>query len=70
MKIRMNTLMAGPHGVRHPGEVCIVSEEEAEMLVSTGHAEAVEEAKEETPQLDAEAVEEADAAQKPGGKKK
>ena len=59
MKIRMNSLMAGPNGTRHPGEVCVVSADEAEMLVSAGYAEAVEaeKAAAETADKDAEAVE-------------
>lgn len=42
MKIRMNTLMSGPNGTRHPGEVCIVEADEAEMLVKAGYAESAE----------------------------
>ena len=42
MKIRMNTLMSGPNGTRHPGEVCIVEADEAEMLIGGGYAEPVE----------------------------
>lgn len=42
MKIRMKTLMAGPTVVRHPGEVCVVAPDEAEMLVAAGYAEVVE----------------------------
>lgn len=42
MKIRMNTLMSGPNGTRHPGEVCIVEADEAEMLVKAGYAEPAE----------------------------
>lgn len=42
MKIRMNTLMSGPNGTRHPGEVCIVEADEAEMLIGGGYAESAE----------------------------
>ena len=41
MEIRMKTLMAGPNVTRHPGETCVVSAEEGEMLVKGGYAEAV-----------------------------
>jgi len=40
-QIRMKTLMAGPTCTRHPGEVCMVSPEEAAVLVDGGYAEAV-----------------------------
>lgn len=39
MEIRMKTLMAGPAVVRQPGETCVVTAEEGEMLVSGGYAE-------------------------------
>lgn len=54
MEIRMKTLMAGPSGTRHPGEVHDVSAKEAEMLVAGGYADPVS-------KLDVAA---------PGGKKK
>lgn len=40
-QIRMKTLMAGPNGVRHPGEVCMISPEEAAVLIDGDYAEAV-----------------------------
>ena len=42
MEIRMKTLSSGPNGTRHPGETCIVSPEEGEMLVAGGFAEALQ----------------------------
>lgn len=53
MKIRMKTLMAGPRGVRHPGEVCTLPQEEAAMLVEFGFAEIEpEEIREEEKQIE------------------
>lgn len=40
-QIRMKTLMAGPNGVRHPGEICMIGPEEAAVLVDGGYAEEV-----------------------------
>jgi len=42
MEIRMKTIMVGPNVSRHPGERCVVSAEEGELLVKGGYAEAVE----------------------------
>lgn len=42
MKIRMKTLMAGPLGVRQPGEVCTLPRSEAAVLVDLGFAECLE----------------------------
>jgi len=42
MKIRMKTLMAGPRGVRQPGEVCTLPQSEAAVLVDLGFAECLE----------------------------
>lgn len=39
MEIRMKTLMVGPSVARQPGETCVVTAEEGEMLVSGGYAE-------------------------------
>jgi len=38
----MQTLMAGPSGTRHPGEIHDLSAKEAAMLVDGGYAVAVE----------------------------
>ena len=36
MRVEILTLQAGPHGVRHPGEVCDVSKDEGKALVAGG----------------------------------
>lgn len=41
MKIKMFTLMAGPQGVRKPGEVYTVPDEEGRALIAGGYAESV-----------------------------
>lgn len=41
MQIRMKTVMAGPEGTRHPGQIVEVSVREGEALVSGGFAEQV-----------------------------
>lgn len=41
MKIKMKSLMAGPDGTRHPGEVVDVDAMEGKALVSAGYAEEV-----------------------------
>ena len=41
MRIRMMTMMAGPEGVVHPGEVVEVTEEKGAALVKEGFAELV-----------------------------
>ncbi len=41
MEIRMKTLMVGPSVARQPGETCVVTAEEGEMLVRGGYAEAL-----------------------------
>lgn len=42
MKIKMLSLMAGPGGTRHPGQVCTVGEDvtaaEAKQLIAGGYA--------------------------------
>lgn len=70
MKIRMNTLMSGPNGTRHPGEVCIVEADEAEMLVKAGYAEPAETDKN-TEEIAAEEAEpaEAEKGNRKGGRK-
>lgn len=42
MDVIMKTLMAGPGGVRHPGERCTVTPKEAAMLVEGGYADTAE----------------------------
>lgn len=69
MKIRMNTLMSGPNGTRHPGEVCIVEADEAEMLVKAGYAEPADDGKKSDGEK-TEQAEPADDGKKAGGKKK
>ena len=69
MEIRMRTLMAGPNSTRHPGEVCVVTAEEGEMLVCTGHADAIAAAGEDKPQQEADAIAAAGEDKKPGKKK-
>lgn len=77
MKIRMNTLMSGPNGTRHPGEVCIVEADEAEMLVKAGYAESAEAEKAEAEKVADEAEEttadaesaEAEKGNRKGGRK-
>lgn len=66
MKIRMKTLMSGPNGTRHPGEVCIVEADEAEMLVKAGYAEPADPEK-----IDASAEEaaESEKGNRKGGRK-
>lgn len=66
MKIRMNTLMSGPNGTRHPGEVCTVEADEAEMLVKAGYAEPAEAEK----GAEEIAAEEADPAETEKGNRK
>lgn len=58
MEIRMKTLMSGPDGSRHPGEVCTVEADEAEMLIKAGYAEPAE-AEKITPGEQADEAEEA-----------
>ena len=41
MRVRMKTLLAGPFGIRQPGEVHDVGAKEAEALVAGGYAEQV-----------------------------
>ncbi len=70
MEIRMKTLMAGPHGSRHPGEKCTVSAEEAEMLINGGYAEPVDDGKKAEEATEAEQpAEPADEGKKAGKKK-
>lgn len=65
MKIRMNTLMSGPNGTRHPGEVCVVEADEAEMLVKAGYAESAE-----AENAEAEKVSDAESAEAEKGNRK
>ena len=44
----MKTLLAGPGGIRHPGQVYEVSKKEGKALIEAGAAEAVETAPQET----------------------
>lgn len=46
MKIRMRTLMVGPHISRQPNEVCVVGPQEFADLVDGGYAEAIAESAE------------------------
>lgn len=69
MEIRMKTLMAGPHGSRHPGETCTVSADEAEMLINAGYAEPADDGKKSDGEK-TEQAEPADDGKKAGGKKK
>ena len=48
MQIKMKTLLAGPGGIRHPGQVYEVSKKEGKALIEAGAAEAVETAPPET----------------------
>lgn len=41
MAVRLLTLLAGPEGVFHPGEVLQLSDEAAQQLVRAGYAEPI-----------------------------
>lgn len=74
MEIRMKTLMVGPSVARYPGETCVVSAEEGQMLVKGGYAEAIQ-ALQAQPSLDPEPLpspvenSEEQAIKNPKGKK-
>ena len=38
MRVEILTLQAGPHGVRHPGDECDVSNDDGKALVAGGYA--------------------------------
>lgn len=66
MKVQMKTIMCGPDGTGHPGQVVDVDDDRAIALVEGGYAEFIEEAKEAVlPAETAEAPEPEGAADQP-----
>lgn len=71
MEIRMKSIMVGPSVSRQPGETCVVTAEEGQMLIKGGYAEDIgkpPEAKTNESDPDEPAAPEETIGRKKGGK--
>lgn len=70
MRVKMITLAAEPGGVYRPGQIVDLDDGTARAFIAGGYAKAVPVGSPSAPQPEAAAIEPAEAAMKPAGKRR